>query len=98
MIGKDFVLISGFSTSWGKTTAKTYALDVTNPNASWRSMDNLPEPKGITHSAFVVIGMKFYMCGGYLGKFLVVLGFFKLTRSAVNRWPSWSTHQDMPCV
>lgn len=30
-------------------------------------MDDYPFPIGVTHAAFVVVGMKFYMCGGYAG-------------------------------
>jgi len=69
MIGNDFVIISGFRGSYRAATAENYALDTTNSNASWRRMDDLPElqSQGITHGAFVVIGNKFYMCGGYLG-------------------------------
>ena len=70
MIGNDFVVISGFHEPDGgydAATAKNYALDTTNSNASWRRMDDLPVSQGITHAGFVVIGNKFYMCGGYLG-------------------------------
>ena len=55
---------------YGKATAKNYALAVMNPNAKWHNMDDLPVKQGITHGAFVVIGKKLYMCGGYVGKFL----------------------------
>ena len=67
MIGKDFVLVSGFSGGWGFATPKVYALDTSDPNANWRPMDDLPVYSGITHGAFVVVGNKYYMCGGYLG-------------------------------
>jgi hypothetical protein len=30
-------------------------------------MDDLPVAAGITHGAFAVVGLKLYMCGGYLG-------------------------------
>jgi len=70
MIGNDFIVISGFHASgggYGAATAQNYALDTSNSNAKWRRMDDLPVKEGITHGAFVVIGKKFYMCGGYLG-------------------------------
>ena len=69
MIGNDLLLISGFTIHYGQATAQCFALDLTNPDAEWRRMDDLPVHEGITHGAFVVIGMKLYMCGGYLGTF-----------------------------
>ena len=67
MLGRDFVLVSGFMSTYQQSTAETYALDTTDPNAPWRRMDDLPVSAGITHAASVVIGTKYYMCGGYLG-------------------------------
>lgn len=67
MIGKDFLLFSGFSVTYSNVTAANYALDVTDPIAKWRRMDDLPVALGLTHTANVKIGSKFYMCGGYIG-------------------------------
>ena len=67
MIGEDFFIASGFSQMWNQTTTEAYALNVTDPEAVWRRMDDVPVPNGITHTATAVIGTKFYMCGGYLG-------------------------------
>ena len=70
MIGNDFVLISGFNDGEGgysDATVLNYARDMTVPNAPWRAVDPLPTGYGITHGAFVVVGSKLYMCGGYQG-------------------------------
>jgi len=70
MIGEDFVLIGGFYKPGGGfdvATAKKFALDTSKTNADWRAIEDLPVTEGITHAAFVVVGTKFYMCGGYLG-------------------------------
>jgi N-acetylneuraminic acid mutarotase len=67
MIGKDLIIISGFKNGFYDVTAENYALDVSDPNAKWRRMDDLPVPDGITHAGFAVVGQKLYMCGGYLG-------------------------------
>lgn len=69
MIGDDFFIVSGFSQEWSLTTRKAYALNVNDPDAVWRRMDDIPVPEGvgITHAATAVVGTKFYMCGGYLG-------------------------------
>jgi hypothetical protein len=67
MIGDDYLVISGFSMSYKLATAKNYALRMRDPAAQWRAMDDLPVTAGITHGAFAVVGLKLYMCGGYLG-------------------------------
>jgi hypothetical protein len=67
MIGNDLVVVSGFRDKWTNATAQTYARTVTSSGSNWRRMDDLPVPQGISHGSFVVVGQKFYMCGGYLG-------------------------------
>ena len=42
-------------------------MDTTAPSIVWQPVDDLPTPVGITHAAQVIIGTKFYMCGGYVG-------------------------------
>ena len=74
MIGNDFVVISGFHDDYGgitNATRENWARDATIPETPWRSMDPLPTPYGITHAAFVLVGTKFYMCGGYRGAIVV---------------------------
>lgn len=60
-------MISGFSNGISSATKKNYALNLRNPNADWREMDDLPVAEGITHGAFAQDGTKVYMCGGYVG-------------------------------
>jgi len=67
MIGDDLIVFSGFQNGYSNVTVQNYAIDTRNSSAVWRRMDDLPVSQGITHGAFVVIGSKFYMCGGYLG-------------------------------
>jgi hypothetical protein len=69
MVGSDFVILSGFKWNFGETTMETYALDTTNPTATWRKMDDAPPSvtPGFSHSAYTVVGTKIYLCGGYLG-------------------------------
>jgi N-acetylneuraminic acid mutarotase len=67
IVGNDLLLISGFTNGYSQCTAKNYALDITNPSAIWRQMGDHPLAVGITHVTLVVIGMKVYMCGGYVG-------------------------------
>jgi len=64
MIGDDFVIISGFKRGWNDVTDENFALNLSDPNAEWRKLADMPIPEGVTHSGFVVIGQKFYMCGG----------------------------------
>jgi hypothetical protein len=51
------------------TTTQVWAKDATIKFGSWRQMDDLPTPtgEGVSHTAYVVVGTKYYMCGGYLG-------------------------------
>jgi Galactose oxidase, central domain len=67
MIGKDFVIFSGFKNGYSMATTETYALDMSVSNASWRRMDDMPFPLGLTHLGIAVVGMKAYLCGGYVG-------------------------------
>ncbi len=64
MIGTDFVIVGGFANGIDAATTNVYSLDMSNPNANWQEMDDLPISKGVSHGAYVVIGSKFYMCGG----------------------------------
>lgn len=67
MIGRDFLITSGFKGGYAVATTETYALDVFTPGASWRRMDDMPFPMGLTHLGVAVKGMKAYFCGGYTG-------------------------------
>ena len=67
MIGDDFVIMSGFKNGYINVTAETYALNMSDPAANWRRMDDMPVALGITHVGFALIGKKAYRCGGYLG-------------------------------
>jgi N-acetylneuraminic acid mutarotase len=67
MIGTDFLIFSGFKNGYRMATTETYALDMSVSNASWRRMDDMPFPKGLTHLGIAVSGLKAYLCGGYVG-------------------------------
>jgi len=67
VIGDYLLLTGGFDYSFSETTTDTYKLDLTDPDAAWQKQDSYPLADGITHGAAVVIGDKFYICGGYLG-------------------------------
>jgi hypothetical protein len=67
LIGKEFVIFSGFKNGYTNVTTETYALDMSNASAKWRRMDDMPISEGMTHIGCVVVGMKAYICGGYLG-------------------------------
>ena len=67
MIGRDFVIFSGFKNGYSMATTETYALDMSVSNAQWRRMDDMPFPQGLTHLGIAVNGMKAYLCGGYVG-------------------------------
>jgi hypothetical protein len=59
----------GFEKGVQACTDKVYALNTADPKAQWREMDKLPSSvwEGITHGAFVLLGTKLYMCGGFYG-------------------------------
>jgi hypothetical protein len=61
------VIFSGFKNGYNTATTETYALDLSVPTAVWQRMDDMPFAAGITHQGVVVIGMKAYLCGGYIG-------------------------------
>ena len=67
LIGNDFVSFSGFVDNFQATSKQTYARDITVANSPWRLMDDMPLNISVTHAPLVRIGMKVYMCGGYLG-------------------------------
>ena len=67
LIGKDFVIAGGYIESVKNATCRTYAIDTTDPSATWRRMDDCQVELGITHAAAVVVGTKLYLLGGYLG-------------------------------
>lgn len=67
MIGEDFIITSGFKNGYSSATPETYALNLFTPGASWRRMDDMPFPLGLTHLGVAVKGMKAYFCGGYVG-------------------------------
>jgi N-acetylneuraminic acid mutarotase len=67
MIGNDFVIFSGFKNGYSNATTETYALDMSVSDASWRRMDDMPFPQGLTHIGIAVAEMKAYICGGYVG-------------------------------
>jgi len=67
MIGKDFVITSGFYNTVKVATPQTWAIDTSDPSATWRRQDDMPITLGVTHCATVIIGTKIYLLGGYLG-------------------------------
>lgn len=71
MFGDDFVIISGFDftnfPSLPTAHVEVYALDVSDPKATWRRMDDCPVSEGITHTATAKVGSRFYLCGGSIG-------------------------------
>jgi len=71
MIGNDFFLCGGFHEEplggIRAATARSWKLDTSNPAATWVENDNMPISIGVTHGGSVVVGQKFYLCGGYLG-------------------------------
>jgi hypothetical protein len=46
IIGDDLVIISGFIDGISKANNKNFALNLRNPNASWRPIDDLPISSG----------------------------------------------------
>jgi Kelch motif len=69
MLGTDLILFSGFSGDYSFVTDKTFAYDTASgtENKTWREMDPIPEPIGITHAGHVFKNKKIYACGGYIG-------------------------------
>lgn len=72
IIGNDFVIVSGFTHRFSSATDATRALDLTQPEASWRPLAPIPVPQGITHAAQVLIGDEFYMYVCFVVVFLAV--------------------------
>lgn len=66
-IGDDLLIVGGFIGGYSETTRKGFALNLTDEDAEWRPVDDMPTAIGITHGAYAVAGQKFYMCGGYVG-------------------------------
>jgi len=66
MIGKDFVITSGYFEGYTQATSETWAIDTSDPAATWRRMDDIPIELGVTHAATVIVGYKMYVIGGYL--------------------------------
>lgn len=69
LIGNDLVIVSGFSDNYTHATLESYALNLEDPTAEWRRVDDLPLKMGITHAAYVIVDTKMYMCGGNFGGF-----------------------------
>lgn len=70
IIGGQYLLMTGgFDAGYGQTTSDTYRLDLSDPNAVFEKQDSYPRALGITHGASLIIGDKFYICGGYLGAY-----------------------------
>jgi Kelch motif len=65
LVGNDIVLFGGFFNGIANVTNHTYARSVTNTSGTWRRMDDVPLPGGLTHAAEVAVGLKVYLCGGY---------------------------------
>jgi hypothetical protein len=67
LMGTDIVIFSGYKDGYDVATLEVYALDTSTPTATWRRMDDMPFAQGITHQGMAVVGMKAYLCGGYIG-------------------------------
>jgi N-acetylneuraminic acid mutarotase len=67
------VVLSGFINGFGQSTPACYALNLNSPTAQWRRMDDLPITDGLNHGAVVIVGLKAYLCGGYVGRLLSFL-------------------------
>jgi len=68
IIAEQYLFMTGgFDSGYGQTTSDTYRLDLTDPDAVFEKQDSYPRARGITHGASVIVGNKFYICGGYLG-------------------------------
>jgi hypothetical protein len=66
IIGTDLVVMSGFNNRYNQSTPACYACNLNVTSAQWCRMDDVPVVAGITHGAFAIVGMKFYMCGRYV--------------------------------
>lgn len=71
---RDFIVFSGFASTYDNTTLKVFAIDTTDATAKWREMDPIPKIEGgldgvggLTHAATVILGDKAYLCGGSVG-------------------------------
>ena len=67
MIGNEFLVVSGFWNNFGAVTKEVYKLNTADANADWVQQDDIPGAEGITHTGFVAVGQKFYICGGFIG-------------------------------
>jgi hypothetical protein len=66
-IGDDLLIIGGFIGGYNETTKQAFARNLTDEDAEWRRVDDMPTSLGITHAAYAVVGEMLFMCGGYLG-------------------------------
>ena len=98
MIGRDFVITSGFNGSYITATPETYALDMYTQNSSWRRMDDMPFPTGLTHLGVAVKGRKAYFCGGYTGGSLGVHNgsCFQYDQSIAPGMGQWTNFSSLP--
>ena len=98
MIGRDFIITSGFNGGYTTATPETYALDMWTPNAAWRRMDDMPFPTGLTHLGVAVKGMKAYFCGGYTGGSLGVHNgsCFQYDHSIAPGMGQWTNFSSLP--
>jgi hypothetical protein len=60
------ILIGGYKNDYNTATSACYACNVNVTGAPWRWMQDVPVAVGITHRAVAIVGMKLYMCGGYV--------------------------------
>jgi hypothetical protein len=58
--------MSGFVNGFDVATPHCYARNISSTNSPWRRMDDFPVSLGITHTATAKVGMKLYVCGGYV--------------------------------
>ena len=98
MLGSHIFIAGGFINGFNEVTTQTFARDISVPNSSWRQMDDMPVEIGITHAAVVAIGMKLYMCGGYLGirPGRQVASCFVYDQSKAPGNGQWSTFTNLP--
>jgi N-acetylneuraminic acid mutarotase len=98
VIGNDFVITSGFKNGYNAATPETYAINMFNPNADWRRMDDMPFPIGLTHLGVAVKGMKAFFCGGYVGGSLGIHNgsCFQYDHSILPGKGQWSNFSSIP--